>query len=163
MYATYLTCFSMTDDKEEMVNEMLNYNYAASGMFRIIDARFDNPEQLDFDFHLLHRIFPSIRKNAIEIIGEEKRDSLSIKTKIITKDDNGETFDVTPIIEEIKRELSHLDLVVKFRETYFHDHVDRERGFQSENLVVEIYALDEDTKERAKEIIKKVAGILYED
>lgn len=163
LYSTYLLSFSLIGrEKEEMIDEMLNYNFATSGMFRIIDARFEDPEGLDFDFHILHCVFPDIRKDAIKLIGEETGDVLSVLTKVLTRDDDGETYDVTPIIEKIKKELKHLDVVVKFRETYRHDHEDRERGFQSENLVVEIYALDEYTKERAKEIIKKVAGIIYE-
>lgn len=161
LYSTYLLSFSLIGrEKEEMIDELLNYSL--DGVFRIVDARFEDPEGLDFDFHLLHCVFPDIRKDAIKLIGEETGDFLSVLTEILTKDDDGVTYDVTPVIEKIKKELNHLDVVVKFRETYRHDHEDRERGFQSENLVVEIYALDEYTKERAKEIIKKVAGIIYE-
>jgi len=161
LYSTYLLSFSLIGrEKEEMIDELLNYSL--DGVFRIVDARFEDPEGLDFDFHLLHCVFPDIRKDAIKLIGEETGDSLSILTEILIRDDDGVTYDVTPVIEKIKKELNYLDVVVKFRETYRHDHEDRMFGFRSENLVVEIYALDEYTKERAKEIIKKVAGIIYE-
>ena len=161
LYSTYLLSFSLIGrEKEEMIDELLNYSL--DGVFRIVDARFEDPEGLDFDFHILHCVFPDIRKDAIKLIGEETGDVLSVLTEVLTRDDDGETYDVTPVIEKIKKELKHLDVVVKFRETYRHDHEDRMFGFRSENLVVEIYALDEYTKERAKEIIKKVAGIIYE-
>jgi len=153
-YATYLHVVSLVNaglaDENSLIDNLLHLDFAYDYMFRITKKALDDISELDRDFHLIHVAYPDIRKKAIRVICEEIGKWETVTTPVKTSDP--EKVEVAK--RKIEKAVSHLDLSLVFRETYNNDHRRRAMGFRDEFLLVDIWAIDQDTAEQAVKLIK---------
>lgn len=157
-YATYLlSVSSLATTEDELINDLFNYGDSIEYqfLFKIAKQKIKDVQKLDSDFHLVHCAFPDVREEAIKKLALQ-RTYIEIRTNVQTVSMKGEDIDVSPVIEKLKSATKHLtDVVLTFGETYYNDHVMREKGWHDEYLIVYVHSVDETSAEFAIEVIKK--------
>lgn len=162
-YATYLLAISSFAKTEEELFQRLYeaelFDITAEFAPKVVRKKFENIQELDFDFHRLHRVYPDVRGEAIKRISESRMSCREVWTDVQTINSNGEQIDVSTIIEKIKKETRHLsDVSLSFGETFRNNHIMRANGFYDEYLIVHVHSICPESADRAIKIIKEIAG-----
>ncbi|MED0649931.1 hypothetical protein P9246_11020 [Aeribacillus pallidus] len=160
-YATYLLAVSSFEKTEEGLFQRLYQLFDVTADFapKVVQKKFENIQELDFDFHRLHRVYPDVRGEAIKRISESRMSCREVWTDVQTINSKGEQVDVSPVIEKIKKETRHLsDVSLSFGETFRNNHIMRANGFYEEYLIVHVHSICPESADRAIKIIKEIAG-----
>lgn len=159
-YAAYLYAMSHREGKsaDELFDILIDNNKIHwPAAWDISYFAVNNLSELDHDFHFVHRLLPQIRKEAIQLLSEYGGTETVRFTNIMVRDHNGRYLGFPQdTIEKIKSSVRHLDVALRFSESYFRTHIDWANGSRDEYLVIQIFAIDEETLEMANKIIEGV-------